>query len=128
MKGQEHLIAMRLRRVVPVMVYIDIDPSGAIDQSLNAEDPTRARIWIEEGDFVPSLDLRCLHGLQVSVSGSSGERVRAVCDAAKGVGARRVIGAVVSHLGSGEFARCEMVTFTDTQDDYEWSAHGERVY
>lgn len=126
MKGHEHLIAMRLRRLVPIMVYIDTADTGALTHMLNSDEPSRAHVWIEPGDSIALLDLRCLYGLQVSITGTERERVEATIRGAKEAVARRVIGIVLRYVGKGAYERAETIRHTDTLGDYEWEAeHGE---
>lgn len=89
MRGQEHVIAVRMAGKKPNGVYLwDIPVTISGPQ------------WVEDfafidvctaGDVVGSLDLRFVVGLPVTVLGDSIKRVRGIAGACCSAGAERVI-------------------------------------
>lgn len=122
MRGAEHIIAIRKKGLAPVLVFVDTNETGEIDDESNQLDQTSANLWIEPGDSVKRLDLRCMVGLQASVTGDSVDRVAEVSDALIRVGARRVISTVMRKVRDGEWPKFDAVSLTDTQEDYSWQA------
>lgn len=111
MRGAEALLRARLSGYQPTMVFVEVDlpdlPLG-IDQ-----------IQIQASDRLSSLDLRCLYGLNVSVSGENGPRTRQIALAATQVGATRVIAYTSVKRVGGEF---EVVEVFDSEGIATWKA------
>lgn len=130
MRGAEHLIAMRRQGLRPVLVFVETGPDGRIDEQLNRDDQASAHLWVEPHESIGRLDLRCLVGLGVSVSGPDEKRVVGVVNAALAAGAKRVVGAVLMPVGQGEFRRFPVTRYLDTLASPDWidtseeSAHG----
>lgn len=121
MRGHDALIAMRMRRVVPDMVFVETD-ADRLGQAAHwhHENPHHAALVIEPGDKPHRLDLRCLAALPVMVCGSDATRVHAVAQACREASARRVIATVCQPIGRGEFARMQLVEATDTEEILQW--------
>ncbi len=102
MRGQEPLVAMRLRGQLPASVTIDVDRAlpawlwrdWAADREWAFQRPVHARLVVERGEAAQRLDLRCVIGLTVQVCGDDAERVQAVARACQAAQAQRVITAV----------------------------------
>jgi hypothetical protein len=91
MRHHEHLIAMRLAGRKPAHVYLETDGYAPEWALWPENDEADARIFVEPADVVERLDLRFLMGCQVHIDGRNGARVMALCGAAQGHGARRVV-------------------------------------
>ena len=123
MRGHEPLIAMRLSGSVPDCVWIDTDP----DQLQRWRDwdkrkNSHAQIQIEDGDTRP--DMRCVTGLKCYIFGTTARRVFAVRDACIAVGAKRVIAAVHTPIGIGEFQTFRLDHMSDTERTHELAGGG----
>lgn len=111
MRGHLPLLEMRRRGAVPEIVFVDTEP-GRMRQWAEwpALHPDLATIEVEPGDPLNRLDLRCVVGLRVSVSGNDEARVRAVVEACIAAQANRVVG-TVTHMAGGN---ATVVLVTDT--------------
>lgn len=114
MRGQEELIALRMRRQVPAVVFADTAEWGG---RLRRE----ADLWIEPNDRIPRLDLRCVIGLHVVVIGEDRSRVSATVAAMRRANAKRVQSVVMQRCGEGEFTTFNVVEHTDTWGQ-EWQS------
>lgn len=120
MKGHQPLIAMRLRGVVPAMVWIDTEPDLLRSwRDWPRETPAHAHLEIEATDPLTRLDLRCITGLPVYVWGERPEVVEAVRVACIEFGASRVMTSVTETVGE-RLPRSETVLMTDTEGQLTW--------
>jgi len=101
MKGHEHIIALRKKRLMPEAIFID-------DYSF----PSPNTNWMEHGDFphvcvsgdqIEALDLRFLIGTQVHISTESESRGKALLKACKRHGATTVIACQTVKTGPEKF-------------------------
>jgi hypothetical protein len=115
MTGHEALIAMRKRGYVPRVVFIDTDPDP-LAMERNWPDVNRSHACINVGptDSLASLDLRCVVGLAVVVSGHSSERCRRLGKLCEDAGAKRVVVTIVRTTWRGDMPRSEVLACTDT--------------
>lgn len=115
------MISMRRAGVVPDAVFVETagDRLGQW-RDWSERTPQHAAIEIEAKDRPARLDMRCVIGLTVIVSGSDAQRVQAVADRCVQAKAGRVIGAVseVRQIGPDRIAR--MVSATDTEGVLAW--------
>lgn len=94
MRGHHALIAMRRQRAVPRTVFVDVDSDPFAQwRSWQTETPDKAHLLVEPSDAPRRLDLRCVVGLIVIVTGFNDARVEEVFEACRSAGAARVIGA-----------------------------------
>lgn len=120
MRGHEPLIAMRLKGQVPHMVAINV----ADERDRLAGDwhqiGVGPHLWVEPGDSIATLDLRCVVNLLVDVSGDikHEKRVRRVFDACIKAGAARVMGAIHKPKRDG----LEIVEYMDTAGVLTWTS------
>jgi hypothetical protein len=92
MRGHQALIDMRSRGYTPRIVWFDLEPARmpmAGDWQVNS--PSHAHLQLEPADRPATLDLRCLVGLTVAVSGPDESLVKRVAAACKQAKAERVI-------------------------------------
>lgn len=91
MRGQENIIAMRMRGVKPAgMIWLcDYPIRPEFIEWQYASDCTNPSVAVH-GDDVSSLDLRFLVGLPVDVTGTDGRRVKALAAACRRAGASAV--------------------------------------
>lgn len=82
MRGQDALIAQRLQRRAPAIVFVNDYPCRT-DWFESHEQATLCT----HGDAIDLLDLRCLVGLRVSISALSAERAQALFERACACGA-----------------------------------------
>jgi len=109
MRGVQELVELRMQGVIPTLVRVDLDmPRAAVEPG---------RLQVEAEDRIAFLDLRALQGLDVAVSALDADRGRAVADACKQAGARRVIATFSERRGSSDFNAVEM---TDTEGVFTW--------
>ena len=117
MKGHHALIAMRNKGKTPSIVFVETTNDrlrqAAAWQQLN---PGMAQILIEPEDVPAMLDLRCVVGLLVSISGDCAELVGRVHDACLEAGAKRVISSVCQ---LGRYGR-ELTRISDTEGILTW--------
>lgn len=94
MRGHLPLISMRRQRAVPQAVFVDVDIDPFEQwRTWPTETPNHAHLLVEAVDAPRRLDLRCVVGLTVIVTGFDDARVEAVFEACRSAGAARVIGA-----------------------------------
>jgi hypothetical protein len=101
MRGHEHIIALRLKRLMPEAIFIDdySFPSPNIDWHENGEFP---HVCVK-GDAIETLDLRFLIGTQVHISTESESRGKALLKACKKHGATTVIACQTVQTGPEKF-------------------------
>ena len=109
MRGHTELIRARLNGYTPGLVFVELD----IPRIQLGPD----QVQVEESDRLSSLDFRCLHGLNVSVSGVCSLRVKQIAQAAIQAGANRVLTFVSASKGCVEH---EIIEMTDTEGSYVW--------
>lgn len=91
MRGQQHLIAMRRRRMRPGMALVDLVPAYTVASAEWPHYTAVAHLEIADDEAVCRADLRCLAGIPaVCCSGFDGQRLRALHDACIAAGAGRV--------------------------------------
>jgi hypothetical protein len=122
MRGHEEIAAARRRGAGPSMVWIDCDGYNEGVARLRALGCWLAD-WIElrPEDNPLRLDLRCVIGLLVLVSGLDERRVAAVARACEAAGARQVIASwhKVHHAAGDPLATVERLTTTN-EELAEW--------
>lgn len=114
MRGAVDLLKARLTGYQPSMVFVDLD-TGQMPVAYRQ----LSQIQIEESDRVSGLDLRCVYGLRVSVSGLNAGKTKAIAQACEEAGATRVFAFISKALPNGEFSVIEM---TDTEGLATWKA------
>lgn len=117
MRGFEELIAMRKRRFVPSMVWINTDSENTLPLASDWHefDNTNTQLQTEPGDKARSLDMRCVIGLPCYVQGNVKAEVLAMRDACIKAKASRVIAAVMRQIGHGEWIAFQVDECSDTQ-------------
>lgn len=120
MMGHEQIIEIRKRGLLPILVFVDTNHTGIVDEEQRLAGDDSAMLWVEPGDNVARLDLRFMVGLQASVTGDNAERVAEVAAALVKHQARRVMAAVMRKVRGGEYLRYEVVSQTDTEGVFEW--------
>lgn len=118
MRGHTDLIAMRRHGVVPRMVYVDTDPGHVRHDHLMPFDPDFVQVFVDPKEHANLLDLRCLVGLTVQVSGLDATRVAAITAACVDAKAGRVIGVTHERVPYG--STFEVVAITDTEGAMQW--------
>lgn len=111
MRGAVELVNARLRGFSPAVVFVDLDIPPIPELHRSDE-----QVQIEAGDRLSSLDLRCVYGLLVCVSGENAEKARAIASACMEAGALRVITTLHRVLKG----RHEAIEVTDTLGVLEW--------
>ena len=102
MKGHQPLLEMRTKGRHPPVVFIDTEPDRLkCWRDWHAVEGGKPTISVNPDESIERLDLRCIHGVTVSVQGSDEERVNAVGAACIRAGAKRVVGFVCA---SGQVA------------------------
>lgn len=92
MRGHEQLRAMRLRGFRPRLVLVHVGHDVAqFWRDWREETPEHAHIEIADGEPLSSLDMRCVVGLPVVITGDDARRVDAVFEACVACDAARVI-------------------------------------
>lgn len=91
MTGHDTLIALRMRGLKPKTVQVFTEESVP-DWVLNTAWCGHVGIHIGPREVLGLLDLRCLYGMRVLVSGPDDKRVREVFDAVRSVEPERAIG------------------------------------
>lgn len=118
MRGHEAILQLRRRGFAPRLVSVETEgPAIRFDRFFPAIDDGYAMLQIEPHEPVHRVDLRCLLGLVVVVSGCNAERVAAVCAACTAAGAERVIGNTTEPAPGARFA---VVSVTDTEGVFAW--------
>jgi hypothetical protein len=120
MRGHQPLVDMRLRGLRPAMVAINVSTTpDRLAGDWHEWEGLMPHLWVEPGDAIATLDLRCVFDLLVDVSGdiSQAKRVRRVFEACVKAGAVRVLGAL--HKPKGE--SLEVVEYMDTAGVLTWT-------
>lgn len=115
MTGHEALVAMRKRGFTPRVVFIDTEPD-ALEMWRHWPDENRSHACISVGreESLIGLDLRCVVGLVVIVSGENaarGKAVGALCEQAQ---ASRVVVNVTRTVWRNDCPHSEVLHCTDT--------------
>ena len=120
MRGTEELIAMRKRRYVPSMVWINTDTGDQLPLAgdWHEFDNRNAQLQVQPGDRARHLDMRCVVGLPCYVQGNVKAEVLAMRDACVKAKASRVIAAVMKQIGHGEWIAFQVSEMTDTQGHF----------
>lgn len=115
MRGHLALIAMRQRGAKPDLVWLETNPERdpCCDDWLEIT-PKHAHLQFDPEESPARVDLRCVVGLTVSISGSNLKRVRATRDACIAAGAKRVIASTTRQIGNDEFPAFQVMELTDT--------------
>lgn len=118
MRGQDALIAMRLRGRAPKAVAVETELTGAHNLAKNwpSLGTGFAHIAIDPAESLVGMDFRCMVGLRVHIDGGDEKRVEAVFNAIKAAGAGRVLASVFKPRGQ-EF---ETVRMFDSEDLLVW--------
>jgi hypothetical protein len=124
MRGHEALIAMRLKRQAPAVVFIDFPGQTwrySAWRDWHFDHPQRANLELEEHDNPEALDLRCIRELTVFISDTGEDRVEALRGACIEAGAGRVVACCLGQEGSGDvYTRYPMLWCTDTRGAMTW--------
>ncbi|MEQ1692334.1 MAG: hypothetical protein ABMA00_13670 [Gemmatimonas sp.] len=121
MRGAANLIEMRKRRKAPAMIFLDADkerlpfPDWEL-HNVAGERTNIMHLQPEPGESLGRLDLRCLVGMVVVISGKDAARVHAVRDAAIAAKAKRVIATVQQQVGHDEWVAFKTIEYTDTAE------------
>lgn len=123
MIGAESLIAMRKRGRVPAVVWLDAD-SGPVPygDDWTGEDAYRANhahLWLGS-DCPDRVDLRCVVGLTVHVTGAIKEIVHTLRDRCIAAKAHRVVASVLTPRGKDEWIAYHLDECTDTAGQMTW--------
>lgn len=129
MRGQTQLEATRRRGYVPEVVFIDADskPVRRVDAMFDPLAGGAARLGLLPGESPARVDLRCVVGLVVHVSGTDANRVQAMRDAAIAAGASRVISATTERTNQG-WQPFRTVELTDTAGLESWPPENVAAY
>jgi hypothetical protein len=124
MRGHEQLAKRRRDGYVPALVWVLTD--GYCDGMARLAAlgcPMADHLELKHSDNPKRLDLRCLIGLAVEVTGSDERRVAAVARACLEHGAKQVIAAHVTTTWRGEEPEVTVhrITFTNEELD-QWPA------
>lgn len=116
MKGHEALIAMRKAGKTPRVVFVETERDWLEDwRDWQDHHPSHAALHIGKTESLASLDLRCIVGLVVVVSGETSQRVRAVAAACEAADASRVISMTVkAEITPSGWYRVNTVDLHDT--------------
>lgn len=109
MRGATELLNARLQGYRPAMVFVDLD-IGPVAEEFRGED----QVQIEDTDRLSGLDLRCVYGLTVNVSGENAGKTRGVAQACLDAGASRVI----TNISDGR----KVIEVADTEGVLTWIA------
>ena len=99
MRGHEHIIALRKRRLLPESIFIQDYPTPLTDWFEHDEYP---HVCVD-GDTIEALDLRFLVGTQVHISTESESRGKALLKACKKHGAATVIACQTVQVAKEKF-------------------------
>lgn len=101
MRGHEALIAMRLRRRRPRIVFVSAGRDASEQwRDWAAETPHMAQVNVDDDEAVSGLDLRFAVGMVAVVDGRDAARVARIAEALANAGASRVVSAVVADDGA----------------------------
>jgi hypothetical protein len=104
MRGHQPLIAMRMARKRPRMLYIQLsEDTLGVCATWQSETPYRAHVEILDTDPLSMLDLRFCVGMTAVVFGEEEQRVKEVAAAVLEAGAVRCVAAAASteiHMAS----------------------------
>ncbi len=103
MRGHEALIAMRLRRRRPRIVFVWAGHDASEQwRDWAVETPHMAQVEVEDEELVSGLDFRFSVGLRAVVQGGSSHRVKKIAQALIQAGSRAVVAVVVGPYGDVE--------------------------
>ena len=101
MRGHEAVIAMRLRRRRPRIVFVSAGRDASEQwREWAVETPHMAQVEIDDDEALSGLDLRFSVGMVAVVDGSDAARVTRIAEALTEAGAARVVSAVVADDGA----------------------------
>lgn len=113
MNGHQQLIAMRAQGIAPRVVWLtdadlpfDRQAAGDWHEQRAIDGTYHAHIRVTADEIPETLDLRCLHGLEVHINSERGNaRFQRLFDAVKAAGASIVVGVcdreVIHHKATG---------------------------
>lgn len=118
MRGHEPLIAMRMARHHPTLVCIHVGHGRWWVADHWHEQGFVPELHVEASDPIARLDLRCIVGLTVDVSGDEehSDRIKRVFNACVKAGAGRVIGAINRVVGGER----KPVEYLDSAEVLTW--------
>lgn len=124
MRGHEQIAERRRAGYVPPMVWVLTDGYSEGIAWLRAMNfPLVGHIELKHSDNPKRLDLRCVIGLVVEVSGSDERRVSAVARVCIEHGAKQVIAAYLTTTKPGEDFDLQVHRITYTNEEIElWPA------
>lgn len=108
MRGHDPLIAMRRKhRVKPGLAFVDLVDRHSPVAADWQEHFCQAHIEVTDAESIARLDLRCIVGMAVIVSGFDAGRVSSMHDACVAAGAKHVVSMVMEDRG-GEIKTTQM--------------------
>ena len=107
MRGHEHIIELRKRRLLPDSIFIEDYPTPLTDWFEHGEYP---HVCVHE-DTIETLDLRFLVGAVVHVSTESESRGKALLNACVRHGAKTVIACQTTKVMPEKWEVCWMEVF-----------------
>jgi len=110
---------LRLRGLVPLMVYIDLDFPVQYGRGVPFS-VLFPHLYIGPEENVRTLDLRVLKGLTVQVNGFDVGRMAALEAVIAMADAKRIITVLHRVFGEGEFQSFPIVSVTDTEGVLTW--------
>lgn len=102
MRGHEQLIALRRAGKAPGLVFVHIGRDPMRTWCDWASWSAHAHLEVDPTESIATLDLRCLVGLTVMVSGLDEHRVLALHEACVAASAKRAIGAAYRPAPGGD--------------------------
>jgi hypothetical protein len=114
--GADALIARRTHGAPPGIVWLDADAAPVPD---GEDNDAHAHLWLGKSN-PRRVDLRCVIGLTVYVSGPDRETVFALRDRCIAAKAQRVIASVLIPRGSGDWTAYHLDETTDTDGILTW--------
>lgn len=122
MRGHERIRRMRLAGWAPALVRIEVDMRPPLWRGAGPGFDPVPMVQIEPADVPRRLDLRCLAGLVVAISGCDAERVEVVSKACEAAGAERVIATTLERDDASGEALFDAVRVTDTKGVLAWQS------
>ena len=116
MIGADALIARRTHGAPPGIVWLDADAAPVPD---GEDNDAHAHLWLGKSN-PRRVDLRCVIGLTVHISGPDRETVFALRDRCIAAKAQRVIASVLTQVSFGEWPAFRLDECTDTLGQIQW--------